>query len=170
MSKHTEITSQPATIAFTSRMDAKSLATLALFWQKQGEQFPSTSAMVRTSLEVLAELLIENGQAEMVQTQSSALEILDDLGLQVKVNKRALAQAMVKEGVGPINPSARPVGKQHQHNVATNPVSQQSPQFKNAQERLEEKMAEELEDRTSAAEARTAQTLKALGIPVGGTD
>ena len=99
MTKLSELQSRPPTLHFTSRCDARHLATLALMWQSQGEMVRSTSELVRLSLETFTEVLITSGQASLVPTQEEAQEILGSLGLLGKgVQKRNLISALSKEG------------------------------------------------------------------------
>ena len=99
MTKLSELQSRPPTLAFTSRCDARHLATLALLWQSQGELVRSTSELVRLSLETFTEVLITSGQVSLVPTQEEAQEILGSLGLLGKgVQKRNLISALSKEG------------------------------------------------------------------------
>ena len=79
--KLAETQSRPPTIHFTSRCDARHLATLALMWQTRGEMPRSNSELVRLSLETFVEILVTSGQAEFVPTQGEAQEILGSLGL-----------------------------------------------------------------------------------------
>ena len=99
MTKLAELQSRPPTLHFTSRCDARHLATLALLWQSRGEVVRSTSELVRLSLETFTEVLITSGQASLVPTQEEAQEILGSLGLLGKgIQKRNLISALTKEG------------------------------------------------------------------------
>ena len=99
MTKLSELQSRPPTLAFTSRCDARHLATLALMWQSQGEMVRSTSELVRLSLETFTEVLVTSGQVSLVPTQEEAQEILGSLGLLGKgIQKRNLISALSKEG------------------------------------------------------------------------
>ena len=51
MSKLQSITSRPATISLSTRMDARHLATLARFWSDNGSIPSSTSELARPSQE-----------------------------------------------------------------------------------------------------------------------
>lgn len=97
--KLAETQSRVPTLHFTSRCDARHLATLALMWQERGEIPRSTSELVRLSLETFVEVLVQNGQCTFVPTQAQAQEILGTIGLLGKnVLKRNLVEAMTKEG------------------------------------------------------------------------
>ena len=99
MTKLSELQSRPPTLHFTSRCDARHLATLALLWQSRGEVVRSTSELVRLSLETFTEVLITSGQVSLVPTQEEAQEILGSLGLLGKgIQKRNLISALTKEG------------------------------------------------------------------------
>lgn len=87
------------TLHFTSRCDARHLATLALMWQEKGEVPRSTSELVRLSLETFVEILVNSNQATFVPTQAQAQEILGTIGLLGKnILKRNLVEALTKEG------------------------------------------------------------------------
>lgn len=97
--KTSELQSRVPTLHFTSRCDARHLATLALMWQEKGEIPRSTSELVRLSLETFVEILVNSHQATFVSTQAQAQEILGTIGLLGKnVLKRNLVEAMTKEG------------------------------------------------------------------------
>jgi len=97
--KLSELQSRPATLAFTSRCDARHLATLALLWQSKGELPRSTSELVRLSIETFVEVLVTSGQISLVPTQEDAQEILGEMGLLGKgVQRRNLIEALAKEG------------------------------------------------------------------------
>lgn len=97
--KLVETQSRIPTLHFTSRCDARHLATLALMWQERGEIPRSTSELVRLSLETFVEILVQNGQTTFVPTQSQAQEILGSIGLLGKnILKRNLVEAITKEG------------------------------------------------------------------------
>lgn len=97
--KLAETQSRVPTLHFTSRCDARHLATLALMWQEKGEVPRSTSELVRLSLETFVEILVQNGQATFVPTQAQAQEILGTIGLLGKnILKRNLVEAITKEG------------------------------------------------------------------------
>lgn len=97
--KTSELQSRVPTLHFTSRCDARHLATLALMWQEKGEIPRSTSELVRLSLETFVEILVNSNQATFIPTQGQAQEILGTIGLLGKnVLKRNLVEAMTKEG------------------------------------------------------------------------
>ena len=97
--KLAETHSRPPTIHFTSRCDARHLATLALMWQTRGEMPRSNSELVRLSLETFVEILVTSGQAEFVPTQGEAQEILGSIGLLGKgIMRQNLVEAITREG------------------------------------------------------------------------
>ena len=97
--KTSELQSRVPTLHFTSRCDARHLATLALMWQEKGEIPRSTSELVRLSLETFVEILVNSNQCQFVPTQGQAQEILSAIGLLGKsVLKRNLVEAITKEG------------------------------------------------------------------------
>ena len=97
--KLAETNARVPTLAFTSRCDARHLATLALMWQSKGEMPRSTSELVRLSLETFVEVLVTSHQCDFVPTQSQAQTILGEMGLLGKnILRRNLVEAMVKEG------------------------------------------------------------------------
>lgn len=97
--KLAETQSRPPTIHFTSRCDARHLATLALMWQTRGEIPRSNSELVRLSLETFVEILVTSGQAEFVPTQGEAQEILGSIGLLGKgIMRQNLIEAITREG------------------------------------------------------------------------
>lgn len=99
MSKLDSLSSRPPTLSFTSRVDARYLATLLGMWQEKGSTPRSISELVRLSLESFAEILVTSNQATFVETQEEAQHLLGTLGLLPQsVLKRNLLKAMVKEG------------------------------------------------------------------------
>ena len=134
MTKLSELQSRPPTLHFTSRCDARHLATLALLWQSRGEVVRSTSELVRLSLETFTEVLITSGQASLVPTQEEAQEILGSLGLLGKgIQKRNLISALTKEGnFSPLQSTLPKVSGR---------VAHDSPDLLDATRRLEEALA-----------------------------
>ena len=98
MAKLNEMQSRPATLTATTRVDARHLATLALFWAKEGSSCRSTSELIRLSLEELANVLVTSGHAEWIDTQERALEVLSRCGLTgVRVQHSHLQKAILLE-------------------------------------------------------------------------
>ena len=100
MSKLSQTLKRPATLVLTTRIDARYLATLALYWNSKGESPTSVSELARLCMESFSELLTVNNQVTFVPTQEEALEILDRMNLAVKrINPKNLALAMQTEGM-----------------------------------------------------------------------
>lgn len=158
MSKLDELSARPATIVFTSRVDDRHLATLALFWRSKGEQFSSVSSLARLSLETFCEFLVQSGAVDFVSTHAAALEILENIGLRPdKVNPRNLAKALVAEG-HTFEPSARPIDLQHQEQVRTKPVGGgDNPILRAAEEELRKRMASDLNSRVAKDQESTQE-------------
>lgn len=97
MTKLSTTLSRPPTIVVTTRVDARYLATLAMFWHTSGEHPRTTSELLRLSLESFATLLIENKLADFITTQSDASEVLTRLGLEGKPIPKNLTLALRKE-------------------------------------------------------------------------
>lgn len=132
--KLAEIQSRPATLAFTSRCDARHLATLALLWQSKGELPRSTSELVRLSIETFVEVLVTSGQISLVPTQEEAQEILGEMGLLGKgIQRRNLVEALVKEG----NFSTMNSSPSHR----SSRLAHDSPEVLQAVKKLEESLA-----------------------------
>lgn len=144
VSKLDELASRPPTIIFTSRVDDRHLATLALFWRSKGEMFTSVSALARLSLETFAEFLVQNNLADFVSTHSAALEILENTGLKPeRVNPRNLAKALVAEGYS-FSPSSSPVDRVHQEQRQKSPFSKDNPALRAAEEELRKRLADQM--------------------------
>lgn len=95
----TETQSRPPTLAFTSRCDARHLATLALMWQGEGEMPRSVSELVRLSLETFVEVLVDSKKCSFIPTQGEAQEVLGGMGLLGKgLLRRNLVEAITREG------------------------------------------------------------------------
>jgi hypothetical protein len=132
------------------------LATLVRFWHSQGEKPKSNSELIRLSIEAFAEFLILNGKIDFVQTQSDALEILENTGLKVeRINPKNLAKALVAEGASIDSLSAPAIDPGHRQTTATRPISSTGPEVAAAKARMEKSLEEELKQRISDANART---------------
>lgn len=98
MSKLTELSSRPATITATTRLDARHLATLAHYWASQGEHCRSTSELIRLSLESFSSVLVTSQITEFIDSQSRAMEVLKLCGLGgIKVQKGTMQKALLLE-------------------------------------------------------------------------
>jgi len=82
MTKLNDIKSnRPPSIAFTSRCDIKSLATLVHFWRDKGEPIRSISELVRLSIESFKDLVTNKWPEYEIESASDALELLRKNGL-----------------------------------------------------------------------------------------
>ena len=161
MTKLSELQSRPPTLAFTSRCDARHLATLALLWQSRGEVVRSTSELVRLSLETFTEVLITSGQVSLVPTQEEAQEILGSIGLLGKgIQKRNLISALSKEGnLSPLQSTLPKVSGR---------VAHDSPDLLRAARELEEVLSDP-DEFLRRQEERNRELKDMLGVvPVGG--
>ena len=162
MTKLSELQSRPPTLHFTSRCDARHLATLALLWQSRGEVVRSTSELVRLSLETFTEVLITSGQVSLVPTQEEAQEILGSLGLLGKgIQKRNLISALTKEGNFSL-PQSTPLLK------VSGKVAHDSPDLLRAARELEEVLSDP-DEFLRRQEERSRELRDMLGVvPEGG--
>jgi len=162
MSKLSEVKNRLATLTLTSRVDARYLATLALYWASVGETPSSLSELVRLSMESFAELLTLNGKAEFPQTQEEAVAVLERMSLKVqKINPQNMAKAMIAEGVSldSLTTSLQPASA-----LTTPKVKGRGPSHQVALANLESLMSRELQDRVEEANGRTEEFKKSLGI------
>lgn len=159
MSKLDQINSRPATLAFTSRVDAKHLATLALFWAKAGSTPRSTSELVRLSLEALSDILVTSGKADFVTSQEEAQTILGTLGLLPRIQPRNMLKAMVQEGS--IRTDSLEVGV-NLPKMTKKHITASSPELQLAQAKLDEALSADDNNRLEDQQQRTLDMLKAL--------
>lgn len=163
MSKLDQLNSRPPTLALSTRIDARHLATLARLWSQQGESPRSTSELVRLSLETFAEVLVTSGQVEFVQTQAEAQEVLGGMGLLGRSQlKRNLVEAIVREGN--INDSIsysgnEGVGKPLGHSR----ITKDDPHYKLAQQRLAQELSRSIGQFEAEDKKDLSDTLSALG-------
>jgi len=108
MNKTDEIKStRPTSIAFTSRCDIKSLATLAYFWRDKGEPARSVSELVRMSLETFRDVVLKQWPQYEIKEVTDALSILNRSNLTTGHRNRATLlkemqiDEMVAEGLDP---------------------------------------------------------------------
>lgn len=165
MSKLDQINARPATLAFTSRVDARYLATLALFWEQSGSTPRSISELVRVSVESLADILVTSMKVDFVPTQEEAQNILGTLGILPKVQPRNLMKAMVAEGR--INTESLGVGLTMPM-VTKGRITANNPELQMAQAKLAEALDAQTKDRLKDQAERTSDMLKSLDmIPDG---
>lgn len=159
VSKLDQLNSRPPTLALSTRVDARHLATLSRLWSQQGESPRSTSELVRLSLETFAEVLVTSGQVEFVQTQGEAQEILGNLGLLGKSQlKRNLVQAIVREGN--INEAISSTQSQPQPRGS---FTKDDPHYKLAQQRLAQELSRSIGQFEAEDKKDLSDTLSALG-------
>ena len=160
VSKLDQLNSRPPTLALSTRIDARHLATLARLWSQQGESPRSTSELVRLSLETFAEVLVTSGQVEFVQTQADAQDILGNLGLLGKSQlKRNLVQAIVREGNINEAISSTPNSQPFQGGGFT----KDDPHYKLAQQRLAQELSRSIGQFEVDDKKDLSDTLSALG-------
>ena len=159
VSKLDQLNSRPPTLALSTRIDARHLATLARLWSQQGESPRSTSELVRLSLETFAEVLVTSGQVEFVQTQADAQDILGNLGLLGKSQlKRNLVQAIVREGNINEAISSTPNSQSFQGGGFT----KDDPHYKLAQQRLAQELSRSIGQFEADDKKDLSATLSAL--------
>jgi len=163
MSKLDQVQARPATLTFTSRVDARHLATLTLFWHKAGSTPRSISELVRLSVESLSDILVTSGKADFVPTQDQAQDILGTLGLLPKtgIQPRNLLKALAQEGH--INIDSLDIGANIQP-IRGKVIVNDSPELALAQAKLQEAMKDDLASRSKAEDDRTKDLLKALEL------
>lgn len=160
MSKLDQLNSRPPTLALSTRIDARHLATLARLWSQQGESPRSTSELVRLSLETFAEVLVTSGQVEFVQTQAEAQEVLGNLGLLGRSQlKRNLVQAIVREGN--INEALSP--SQNSQPSTRGGFTKDDPHYRLAQQRLAQELSRSIGQFEAEDKRDLSDTLDALG-------
>jgi len=124
---------KPPTSTVQSRIDMRTLASLYLFWTKQGEMIRSLSELVRVSLEVFSDFLISSEKAEEVKGQEEAIDILRRAGLGTKYletkNKSILIRELQKHhlNVEGFDPSyLHKKSKKHSKAAVDNPSFQEA--------------------------------------------
>jgi len=153
--KLAETQSRPPTLAFTSRCDARHLATLALMWQGEGEMPRSVSELVRLSLETFVEILVSSNKCTFISTQGEAQEVLGGMGLLGKgILRQNLVRAISREG----NFSAL----QSQAHIPSPIIAKDSPDLINAARHLDAALSnpEEFIRRQAANVAQLKDILK----------
>jgi len=162
MSKLDQINSRPATLALTSRVDARYLATLALFWEKSNSTPRSISELVRLSVESLADVLVTSGKADFVNTQEEAQNILGTLGLLPKgIQTRNLMKAMVSEGS--IRTDSLDFGLVMPTQTKGR-MTASNPELQLAQAKLAQALGDDVQTRLNDEEVRTRDMLKTLQL------
>lgn len=106
MTNLTTLSQNPATHTYTTRVDCRHLAALALYWNSKGERPRSSSELIRLSLEALASALYQGGEVSFISDLDVAIETLSRFGLSGKPIGRNLQDvrlniARLAEGVQP---------------------------------------------------------------------
>jgi len=168
MPKLDEIRSRPATLVFNSRIDARHLATILLFWHSKNDKPSSVSELARLSLEAFADLLVTNGLAEFVQTQDEAFEVIKRAGLLNKkmssMNLRNRMNAIIEEGGAPLNLSSLAGISPKAAVIKKSAPKHGDPTFNAALAALESNMGEDVDSRVKKAQANTDDFRKSMGI------
>jgi len=95
MSKINHLLKRKANQIANSRVSALTLAELAMFWQSEFGELPrSRSELVRVSLDLFAELLRTQNKVMEVRDVSSAMTILENLGL--RTDDKRVRKALIK--------------------------------------------------------------------------
>lgn len=96
--------SRPATAGASTRIDLRTLASLALFWEQKHQHLRSQSELIRTSLETFLQLLVINGEVTPVESHDEALEILKRRGLSGAIRlTRKYLENLSTEALGALN-------------------------------------------------------------------
>jgi hypothetical protein len=92
------------TLVVSARVDARDLATLAKWWQKQmGGQPTSTSALVKESLGALVDMVVQQFPDMLVESQQEAFEIIEHSRLRANATRsiRAMSRGLALEQATP---------------------------------------------------------------------
>lgn len=163
MSKLEQLSTRPPTHIITTRIDARYLATLIMFWREQGELPKSKSELARLSLESFVEFLVLSNKVIKVQRFEDALEIIDKTGLSIsKTIPRNLARALIIEGATLDFLQAPDPAHSHKQYVKENPVDETDIEV--AKAILESKEEADLNSRIAEAKSRSTDFKKNLGI------
>jgi hypothetical protein len=96
MSFNNQLT-KPKTIALSTRLDAKTLASLDHYWRKNGNSPRSTSELVRVSLEYFAEILQSKELTKFFPTQEEALIYLSKTPLTFQLQPTKMHSQLIHE-------------------------------------------------------------------------
>jgi len=168
MSKLDQLHSRPATMALSSRCDARHLATLALWFRKKEIIPSSTSELVRLTIETFAEFLSLQGEVDFIKEQSTATQLLKEMALLTNtIQKKNMLDALITEGrsnitLASVMTASNPITKA-QIMGGTRSVSEGSPELLAAQAILEQKMGEDLQSRVEAEKVRSQGLFEGLG-------
>lgn len=96
-------TSRKRTLATTFRGDARSIASLAMYYMDKGEPCKSLSELLRLSIEVLRDMIVARDQRYEVNDTTTAIAVLKRLGLfsteDVRLNRATLLHELCLEDV-----------------------------------------------------------------------
>ena len=88
---------RPRTIVVEGRVDARSLATIAVALTGQNIVIRSKSHLVSIVIEAYCDLLIQDGSGARVDTTSLALELLAKVGIDFKATRKRSLVALSKQ-------------------------------------------------------------------------
>ncbi len=114
MTTLTDLTINPATHTYTTRVDCRHLATLAMFWHSQQQCPRSSSELLRLSIEALSTSLVNSGQVEFIENLDVAIETLHRFGLKGKPQPRNLQQLQLQ--IGRVSGGSDPTAIARLHN------------------------------------------------------
>jgi len=114
MTTLTDLTIHPATHTYTTRVDCRHLATLAMFWHSQNQYPRSSSELLRLSIEALSSSLVQSGQVEFIENLDIAIETLHRFGLKGKAQPRNLQQLQFQ--IGKVSGGLDPTSLARLHN------------------------------------------------------
>lgn len=90
---------RPSTSGLSVRCDLRTLAELSLFWDSRGEPMPSMSMLIRVSLEVFRDTVLNKFNSPSVETHQEAIQVLEERGLRFHATRgrRNLSKALAEE-------------------------------------------------------------------------
>ena len=114
MTTLTDLTITPATHTYTTRVDCRHLATLAMFWHSQSQSPRSSSELLRLSIEALSTSLVNSGQVEFIENLDIAIETLHRFGFKGKPQPRNLQALQLQ--IGKVSGGLDPTSLARLHN------------------------------------------------------
>ena len=151
MSKINHLLKRKANQIANSRVSALTLAELAMFWQSEFGELPrSRSELVRVSLDLFAELLRTQNKVMEVRDVSSAMTILENLGLRTddKRVRKALIASLSADFTGT------------EDGIDSGLITAQDDIVKQAQKILNEGLKEKVETFEEAEKRRKKESLE----------
>ena len=79
---------RPASAVYSSRLDIRTVATLAKYWQSKGYVAPSVSQLMRLSIEAFADILDQNLCVEKEESAQEAQLYLEEIGIFKSLSSR----------------------------------------------------------------------------------